>query len=156
MAKKRTTKTAKKSKTKMMKKGNLLTTNAGAPVVDNQNVMTAGPRGPQLLQDVWYYLSSVVDLEPIGQLSSWLFRVSRNRIIDKQRKHKPQSLDDRAYENEDGEWSFPEALLADENNPETEFERILLMYLLPGSRTNFRQAIPAPSCPLLCCFCIIR
>jgi catalase len=31
-----------------------LTTNAGAPVPDNQNVMTAGPRGPQLLQDVWY------------------------------------------------------------------------------------------------------
>lgn len=28
-------------------------TNAGAPVVDSQNVMTAGPRGPQLLQDVW-------------------------------------------------------------------------------------------------------
>ena len=33
---------------------NLLTTNAGCPVVDNQNVMTAGPRGPQLLQDVWF------------------------------------------------------------------------------------------------------
>ena len=31
-----------------------LTTRAGAPVVDNQNVMTAGPRGPQLLQDVWF------------------------------------------------------------------------------------------------------
>ena len=31
-----------------------LTTNAGAPVVDNQNVMTAGPRGPALLQDVWF------------------------------------------------------------------------------------------------------
>ena len=31
-----------------------LTTNAGAPVVDNQNVMTAGPRGPQMLQDVWF------------------------------------------------------------------------------------------------------
>ena len=26
----------------------------GAPVVDNQNTMTAGPRGPQLLQDVWF------------------------------------------------------------------------------------------------------
>jgi len=24
------------------------------PVPDNQNVITAGPRGPQLLQDVWY------------------------------------------------------------------------------------------------------
>jgi catalase len=31
-----------------------LTTNAGAPVVDNQNAMTAGPRGPMLLQDVWF------------------------------------------------------------------------------------------------------
>ena len=30
-----------------------LTTIAGAPVPDNQNTMTAGPRGPALLQDVW-------------------------------------------------------------------------------------------------------
>jgi len=31
-----------------------LTTGAGAPVVDNQNTQTAGPRGPILLQDVWH------------------------------------------------------------------------------------------------------
>ena len=31
-----------------------LTNNVGAPVADNQNVMTAGPRGPMLLQDVWF------------------------------------------------------------------------------------------------------
>lgn len=31
-----------------------LTTNSGAPVTDNQNAMTAGPRGPMLLQDVWF------------------------------------------------------------------------------------------------------
>ncbi|NTV10380.1 MAG: catalase, partial [Zoogloea sp.] len=31
-----------------------LTTNAGCPVAHNQNVMTAGPRGPMLLQDVWF------------------------------------------------------------------------------------------------------
>ncbi len=31
-----------------------LTTAAGAPVVDNQNTITAGPRGPVLLQDTWY------------------------------------------------------------------------------------------------------
>ncbi len=30
------------------------TTVAGAPVVDNQNSLTAGPRGPMLLQDVWF------------------------------------------------------------------------------------------------------
>lgn len=37
-----------------MEKKKKLTTVAGAPVVDNQNTMTAGPRGPVLLQDVWY------------------------------------------------------------------------------------------------------
>ncbi|WP_170324301.1 catalase [Budvicia diplopodorum] len=31
-----------------------LTTTAGAPVVDNNNVITAGPRGPMLLQDIWF------------------------------------------------------------------------------------------------------
>ena len=31
-----------------------LTTVAGTPVPDNQNAVTAGPRGPMLLQDVWF------------------------------------------------------------------------------------------------------
>ncbi|WP_075185377.1 catalase [Teredinibacter haidensis] len=31
-----------------------LTTANGCPVADNQNVATAGPRGPMLLQDVWF------------------------------------------------------------------------------------------------------
>jgi catalase len=38
----------------MKEKKKQLTTRAGAPVVDNQNVLTAGPRWPQLLQDVWF------------------------------------------------------------------------------------------------------
>jgi len=37
---------------KWMKKK--LTSSSGAPVVDNQNAMTAGKRGPMLLQDVWF------------------------------------------------------------------------------------------------------
>lgn len=37
-----------------MKEKKKLTTVAGAPVPDNQNVITAGKRGPQLLQYVWY------------------------------------------------------------------------------------------------------
>ena len=36
----------------MMKKNNNLTTSWGAPVGDNQNSMTAGSRGPTLIQDV--------------------------------------------------------------------------------------------------------
>lgn len=37
----------------MSKKSKLTMTN-GCPVADNQNVMTAGARGPMLLQDVWF------------------------------------------------------------------------------------------------------
>ena len=37
-----------------MSKNKKLTNNVGAPVADNQNVMTAGKRGPMLLQDVWF------------------------------------------------------------------------------------------------------
>ena len=37
-----------------MKNEKKLTHNSGAPVADNQNVMTAGKRGPMLLQDAWY------------------------------------------------------------------------------------------------------
>jgi len=36
------------------KKSKNLTTAFGAPVADNQNVLTAGPRGPMLLQDAWF------------------------------------------------------------------------------------------------------
>src|SRR6218665_3711295 len=32
---------------------NKLTSINGAPVVDNFNIQTAGPRGPALLQDIW-------------------------------------------------------------------------------------------------------
>jgi catalase len=40
---------------KMMKNNKKkLTNNVGSPVTDNQNVMTAGPRGPMLLQDTWF------------------------------------------------------------------------------------------------------
>src|SRR4030065_626455 len=37
-----------------MKNKKKLTTAAGAPIADNQNTLTAGPRGPALLQDVWF------------------------------------------------------------------------------------------------------
>lgn len=37
-----------------MKKKEQLTTQAGAPVADNQNIQTAGPHGPALMQDVWF------------------------------------------------------------------------------------------------------
>jgi catalase len=36
-----------------MTKTERFTNATGAPVADNTNIMTAGPRGPALLQDIW-------------------------------------------------------------------------------------------------------
>jgi RNA polymerase sigma factor (sigma-70 family) len=46
-----------------------------------------------ILQDVWYQLTTAVDSEPIEQMSGWLFTVARNKIIDRYRKKQPDSLD---------------------------------------------------------------
>ena len=46
-----------------------------------------------ILQDVWYQLTTTVDTGPIEQISGWLFAVARNKIIDRYRKKKPESLD---------------------------------------------------------------
>jgi RNA polymerase sigma factor (sigma-70 family) len=78
-----------------------------------------------ILQDVWYQLSNIIDTEPIEQLSSWLYRVSRNRIIDKKRKKKTLLLEDFAYQDEDGEIVLPDDLMVDYMNPEIEFDNLL-------------------------------
>ena len=83
-----------------------------------------------ILQDVWYQLTAVIDTEPIAQLGAWLFRVSRNRITDKQRKQTTLSLEDMVYEDEEGELLFPDALFAADMNPDPEFDRELFMEAL--------------------------
>lgn len=76
-----------------------------------------------ILQDVWYQFSKVVDTASIEQVSGWLFRVARNRVTDTYRKKKEDHLEDYAYEDEEGESLFREILLADNHTPETEFLR---------------------------------
>ncbi|MCB9283572.1 MAG: sigma-70 family RNA polymerase sigma factor [Lewinellaceae bacterium] len=76
-----------------------------------------------VLQDVWYQFSRVVDTEPIEQVSAWLFRVARNRITDRFRKRSEDSLEELTFEGEAGEISFRDILLAENNTPETEMLR---------------------------------
>src|SRR3954468_14380408 len=76
-----------------------------------------------ILQDVWYQLSNVVNVNEIEQMSGWLFQVARNKIIDKHRKKTPDSLEAMSYEEEEGEFYLKDILLADDTNPETEYIR---------------------------------
>jgi len=78
-----------------------------------------------ILQDVWYQFSNVMNSEPIEQTSAWLYRVARNRIIDKYRRQDPDSLEEMFADDENGEFNFSELLLAGDENPETEHLRNL-------------------------------
>jgi RNA polymerase sigma factor (sigma-70 family) len=79
-----------------------------------------------ILQDVWYQFSNVVDTESIEQASAWLFKVARNKITDKYRKKQTLLLEDElGYETEDGVWNVKDILLAEGSTPETEHLRNL-------------------------------
>ena len=73
-----------------------------------------------ILQEVWYQLSKVVELDAIEQMSGWLFRVARNKVTDNYRKRKPELLEDFSYENEDGSLYLKDILLSDFPTPEEE------------------------------------
>jgi RNA polymerase sigma factor (sigma-70 family) len=88
-----------------------------------------------ILQDVWYQLTATADAEPIEQMSSWLFKVARNKITDRYRKKKPDFLEDLLVHDEDEESSLAIAdlLFDDSHNPETEHLRTLFWKTLQES-----------------------
>ena len=76
-----------------------------------------------ILQDVFYQLAG--NTEPIEQVSSWLFKVTRNKITDSYRKQKMPLADDvlSATENEEEGFHWKDMLLPADSNPETEYLR---------------------------------
>ncbi len=79
-----------------------------------------------ILQDIWYQLTTTVDTEPIEQISGWLFSVARNKITDRYRRKKPESLDSLLLAGEEeGGPDLAGILLDNSRNPETAHLRSL-------------------------------
>lgn len=77
-----------------------------------------------ILQDIWYSLSMVVNTAPVEQTSAWLYRVARNKITDKYRKRSESLLDD-LFEQHEEDPDYSSILFSDEKTPETEYLRNL-------------------------------
>jgi RNA polymerase sigma factor (sigma-70 family) len=71
-----------------------------------------------ILQDVWYQFTNLVNAEPVEQVGAWLYRVARNRIIDKYRKPKADSLDDVFPGDEEESFPLQKILMAEDVSPE--------------------------------------
>ena len=79
-----------------------------------------------ILQDVFYQLASSYSVtEPIEQLTSWLFTVARNKIIDWYRKRKPQSVPVDIPEDE-ARLGLADLLLDARQNPDDVYARTIL------------------------------
>ena len=80
-----------------------------------------------ILQEVFYEFVAAYRLpEPIEQVGAWLFRVVRNRIIDRFRKKKEASLPEISGEDGEGSW-LDEVLPSPEAGPEAEYARKVLL-----------------------------
>ena len=83
-----------------------------------------------ILQDVFFELIEAYRLpESIEQVGAWLFRVARNRIIDRFRKKREEPLPPNQESHEDGENDYwlEQALPALDSGPEASYVRAMLL-----------------------------
>jgi len=81
-----------------------------------------------ILQDVFFELVAAYRLmKPVEQVGAWLFRVARNRIIDRFRKRKPETVRLGESKAEEGALSLEELLPSSDASPEAAFVRNVLM-----------------------------
>jgi RNA polymerase sigma factor (sigma-70 family) len=80
-----------------------------------------------ILQDVFYELLQAYRLmKPIEHVTSWLFRVAQNRMVDLFRRKKPSSLNNPVSAEEGGD-TLEDLLPSEDAGPEAAYARNLLL-----------------------------
>src|SRR5580693_3187891 len=80
-----------------------------------------------ILQDVFYELIEAYRLmKPVEQAGAWLYRVARNRIIDRFRKKKPEAFGDLTGGGEEAP-RFEDLLPAPDAGPDAAYARGVLL-----------------------------
>ena len=94
-----------------------------------------------ILQDVFFELVEAYRLmKPIEQVGAWLYRVARNRIIDRFRKKKPVTFADTGSVSEEGEMLRLEDLLpSPEAGPDAAYARGVLLQELEDAVDELPQ-----------------
>ena len=82
-----------------------------------------------ILQEVFYELVQAYRLmKPVEQVGAWLFRVARNRIIDRFRKRRPEGKSNAPAGEEEGEmFPWEDLLPSPDAGPEAAYAREVLL-----------------------------
>ena len=81
-----------------------------------------------VLQDVFYELIAAYRMmQPVEQVTAWMFRVARNRITDLFRRRKTVSLNEPASADEDSAETLEDLLPAADAGPDALFARGVLL-----------------------------
>ncbi len=93
-----------------------------------------------ILQDVFFEFMEAYRLpEPIEQAGAWLFRVARNRIIDRFRKKKEEPLTPLTGEEDEQFW-LDEVLPSPDAGPEAAYARSVLLAELHAALEELPEA----------------
>ncbi|HEX5025936.1 MAG TPA: sigma-70 family RNA polymerase sigma factor [Agriterribacter sp.] len=76
-----------------------------------------------IMQDVFYQFAG--NTEPIEQVTSWLFRVARNKITDRYRKKQPELFDDLEPASDQEGFDWKEIMPSKDDTPEIAYLRNL-------------------------------
>jgi len=82
-----------------------------------------------ILQDVFYELTEAYRLmQPVEQVGAWLYRVARNRIVDRFRKKRPETFSELAGETPgEGALRFEDLLPSPNAGPDALYARSVLL-----------------------------
>src|SRR3984885_16224867 len=81
-----------------------------------------------ILQDVFYELTEAYRLmKPVEKAGAWLYRVARNRIIDRFRKKRPEAFGQVAVEDDDETLRLEDLLPSPDAGPEATYARSVLL-----------------------------
>jgi RNA polymerase sigma factor (sigma-70 family) len=96
-----------------------------------------------ILQDVWYQVSNMVNIDEVNSISGWLYQVARNRVTDKYRKKKDFLIDDLDYDGDEEGLNFKTMLSGKDDSAEIkQFKSLFweeLMQALDELPENQRQ-----------------
>ena len=85
-----------------------------------------------ILQEVWYQLSRIINLDEIENMTAWLYSVTRNKITDWYKKPKELTAEEGLFDGEEG-FILRNVLFSDSETPEDKmFKEVFWDQLMKG------------------------